>query len=370
MIDVQKEDERPDNDKFANEWWKLGRPRYEMRDAIKELPQFTATPMTAKHRFFVNLKASILADQGLVVLAINSFSKLAGLSSRLHVFWSMKTGGWMGVEMIHVIITPKPSTLSPFPACITDKSNTTLTTRLSELGERLDAFRKERLGEHDFLTMTAMYNVLERLRELDNGCDVPPLTDTERDIHEAGLISVLKDIHDEIDLATFEAYGWDDLAEILVGRPGATMPSPHKTKQQEEAEEELLTRLVALNLERQEEEKRGQVRWLRPEYQIPKLGHKVPQADLGKALDMDVNVIAAADKPKWPKDGLDQIRIVRDVLTKTSALALPVEISANFAGKNTASRKSRIEAVLQTLVETGAARTGELEGSTRYFIPK
>jgi len=199
---------------------------------------------------------------------------------------------------------------------------------------------------------------------------VASLTQTERDIHEAGLISVLKDIHDEIDRATFEAYGWDDLSDRLVGRPGATMPSPHKSKDQEEAEEELLTRLVALNLERQEEEKRGHVRWLRPDYQIPKLGHKVPQASLGKTLEMDVSVIASTDKPKWPQDGLDQIRIVRDVLTKTTIPALPGEISASFAGRNTATRKSRVEQVLATLVETGAARTGQLENQTRYFIPR
>ena len=46
--------------------------------------------------------------------------------------------------------------------------------RLRELGERLDSFRKQRLVEHSFLTMTGLYNALERLRELENGCDVSP----------------------------------------------------------------------------------------------------------------------------------------------------------------------------------------------------
>ncbi len=369
LLTLVKPERDHNNMKFRRENWNwFGATHRELRGFLAGLPRYITTIETAKHRFFQFLDASIRPDNKLVNVGTAKSEVLTVLSSRQHVFWSLANGGLLEDRPVYVKTTDFDP--FPFPACITDDSNPALTTRLSDLGERLDAFRKERLGEHEFLTMTAMYNVLERLRELDNGCDVPPLTDTERDIHEAELISVLKDIHDEIDRATFEAYGWDDLAEALVGRPGATMPSPHKSKQQEEAEEELLTRLVALNLERKEEEKRGQVRWLRPDYQIPKLGHKVPQADLGKALDMDINVIAAADKPKWPKDGLDQIRIVRDVLTKTSALALPVEISANFAGKNTASRKSRIEAVLQTLVETGAARTGELDGSTRYFIPK
>ena len=184
-------------------------------------------------------------------------------------------GGWQGVGNDPVYQHTETFDPFPFPACVTDGSNPQLRDRLAELGERLDAFRKERLAEHDFLTMTGLYNVLERLRELDNGCDALPLNQKEKDIHEAGLVSVLKSIHDDIDRATFEAYGWQDLGARLIGRPGATMPSPHKSEDQEQAEEELLTRLVALNLERQEEEKKGKVRWLRPDYQIPKLGHKV-----------------------------------------------------------------------------------------------
>ena len=148
------------------------------------------------------------------------------------------------------------------------------------------------------------------------------------------------------------------------------MPSPHKSEDQEAAEEELLSRLVALNLERQAEEKRGLVRWLRPEYQIPKLGHKVPKPAEGEQIEADVSLLPEADKPKWPADGLDQIRIVRDVLTRAPAPALPDEIAASFDGRNTAKRKERIAQVLETLVATGAARTGQLEGETRYFLPR
>ena len=72
---------------------------------------------------------------------------------------------------------------------------------LVELGNRLDEIRKKRLAEHDFLTMTGLYNVLERERELENGCDVPPLSPKERDVHEAGLVSLLKEVHDDIDRA-------------------------------------------------------------------------------------------------------------------------------------------------------------------------
>jgi hypothetical protein len=52
-----------------------------------------------------------------------------------------------------------------------------------------------------------MYNVLEKLRTGE------ALTAKEKDIHDKGLVTVLKQIHDEIDRAVLEAYNWLDLLE-------------------------------------------------------------------------------------------------------------------------------------------------------------
>ena len=49
-----------------------------------------------------------------------------------------------------------------------------------------------------------------------------------------------------------------------------------------EAEEELLTRLVALNIERAAKEGRGFVRWLRPQFQNPTEGIATPTPTQGK----------------------------------------------------------------------------------------
>ena len=67
-------------------------------------------------------------------------------------------------------------------------------------------------------------------------------------MHEQGLVSVLRQLHDELDAAVCDAYGWP---------PTLT-------------DEEILERLVALNAERAAEEAQGLVRWLRPEYQAPR----------------------------------------------------------------------------------------------------
>ncbi len=58
----------------------------------------------------------------------------------------------------------------------------------------------------------------------------------------------------------FEAYGWP-----------ATL-----------SDEEILERLVALNKERSIEEKTGKVRWLRPDYQIPRFGSDAEKAALAE----------------------------------------------------------------------------------------
>jgi hypothetical protein len=242
--------------------------------------------------------------------------------------------------------------------------------RLRGLGERLDAFRKDRLAEHSFLTMTGLYNALERLRELENGCEVPPLSEVERDLHQSGLISVLQAIHDDIDRAVLAAYGWEDLIPALVGKPGATLPSSQKTPSQEHAEEELLMRLVALNQERATEEKRGYVRWLRPEYQIARLGAKAPRQSGEHVGTLDIVVPDKVHRPKWPSDGLEQIRLVRDLLSRAPAPAPTDDISILFDGRNSPKRRDRVAEVLETLVATGLARTGEMDGQRRYFLPR
>ena len=267
----------------------------------------------------------------------------------------------------------KTRIFNPFPAIDCGGPSAGASNQLEGLGDRLDSFRKERLAEHDFLTMTGLYNVLERGRELENGCDVAPLTAKEKDIHEAGLVSVLKDIHDDIDRAVFGAYGWSDLILALVGKPGATMPSPHKTPEQEEAEEELLTRLVALNQKRAEEERRGIVRWLRPDYQIPKLGHKVKTPEDVEQFEAQLVVPAPTDgKPAWPKDEMARIGIVRDMLSRAPGPVAPESLSIAFSGRNSVRRTKGVEKALQTLVAAGVAQQGidGQDGSSRFFIPR
>jgi hypothetical protein len=71
------------------------------------------------------------------------------------------------------------------------------------------AIAKRQQAQHPDLTLTGMYNVLDKLRAGE------ALSAKEKDIHQKGLVSVLKTLHDEIDRAVLEAYGWADLVPLM-----------------------------------------------------------------------------------------------------------------------------------------------------------
>jgi len=99
-------------------------------------------------------------------------------------------------------------------------------------------------------------------------------------IKTKGLVLIVKELHDRIVALVAEAYGWP-----------ADLP-----------DEDILARLVALNAERAAEEKRGLVRWLRPEYQTARAGVATPPAEPDQEqLEAPLIVAAAKEqKPSFP----------------------------------------------------------------------
>jgi hypothetical protein len=242
----------------------------------------------------------------------------------------------------------------PFPAA-TDAQK----QKLRELGEALDAHRKTQQAAHPGLTITGMYNVLEKLRTGEE------LTAKEKKIHDDGLVSVLKKIHDDLDAAVFDAYGWP-----------ATL-----------SDDEILERLVALNHERAAEEKRGLIRWLRPEFQNQlqnKTGGGDVQQTIGAVEDDDDDAADDGDEPggqkpkrgrgaakksagraakapkpakqPWPKDLAEQTRAVRATLAAAGGIASAADVAKHFKSAKT----PRVEEILDTLVALGHARRTDL----------
>ena len=302
-----------DADQYARDWWLFGKPRPVLREALSRLSRYIATVETAKHRVFVFLDQSILPDNMLVNIALDDAFHLGVLSSGAHVKWALAKGG--NLEDRPRYNKTQCFDPFPFPDC-SEKQK----ARISELSEQLDKHRKDRQAEHPDLTLTGMYNVLEKLRAGDE------LTEKDHGIHDKGLVATLKSIHDDLDAAVFEAYGWPKGLD----------------------DEEILERLVVLNHERAEEERKGNILWLRPEYQEAKAKKEIQE-------EMDVGVAPEAKKAAkrpWPKALPEQVEAVRAVLAEQSGPVTTNEIAKAFKG----ARKARVEEVLETLAALGRVR--------------
>ena len=311
---------------------------------LTRLPRYIATIETTKHRIFQFLDASILPDNMLISIADADAYPLGVLSSRIHVPWALAVGGTLEDRPRY----NKSVCFETFPFPDPTPSQS---ARIRDLAEQLDAHRKRQQSLHPELTLTGMYNVLEKLRAGDT------LTPKERTIHEQGLVSVLRELHDALDTAVFEAYGWSDLAAQLVGKPGATTPLPDKPEAQAAAEEELLRRLVELNAARAAEEARGLVRWLRPEYQNPSaaVAPEQSEAELDDTTDFESAPAAAAATGKltWPKQMREQVAAVRHALSQSP---LPADaLAAQFKR----SPKVAVQAVLDALEELGMVQQAD-----------
>lgn len=317
VLQAVKPDRDMNADKgFREKWWLFGRTRPEIRRANEGLDRYIATTRTSKHRIFQFLRGDITANHEVVVISSADAFHLSVLTSRIHLVWATRAGGTLEDRPRY----NKATTFDPFPFPDPPEA---LRQKMRDAGEELDALRKKVLADHPDLTLTGLYNVLEKLKagETLNGKD--------DDVKDRGLVLILKELHETIDRLTAEAYGWPaDLSD-----------------------EQILEKLVALNAERAKEEAQGHVRWLRPDYQIPRFA-KGAAAKTGE-LDLGETVVAIdRGLPAWPKDRYEQPLAVETVL---AASAAPVDAAAIARAFKGGGRKieARVGQILTTLARYG-----------------
>ncbi len=310
-------------------WWIFGEPRPGMRRAIAGLPRYIATVETSKHKPFVFLSADVGADHKLYVIASDDAYLLGVLSSQIHSVWALSAGGRLGVGNDPTWTNTTCFLPFPFPAASDAQK-----ARIRALAEELDAHRKRQQAQHPKLTLTDLYNVLAKLRAGE------ALTAKDKLIHAQGLVSILKQLHDDLDAAVAEAYGWP--ADPSTGS-GQGLP-----------DEEILARLVALNAARAAEEASGVIRWLRPDYQAPT--GSAPQAQqAGFEIEVAESGAAAALRA-WPEAMAAQAAVVRSALVASAGQPVTAAaVAAAFSGASPA----RVAEWLATLVALGQARALE-----------
>jgi len=385
LLHVRPEREKCKRDAHRIIWWQFGEKRPGMRASLEGLTRYIVTSEVAKHRTFMFLDwPKSLIDGSIIAITSDDAYVLGILSSRVHNLWSARLGGRMGAG--NDLRYNNSLTFWPFP--FPDLPEGPLKQRIRDLGERLDSHRKRQQEQHPDITLTGLYNVLEKLRA--GGA----LNAKEKTLHDQGLVTLLRQIHDELDAAVLEAYGWADLHPLTPER-----------------EPELLARLVALNHERAAEEQRGHIRWLRPDYQAPTAAlrppdtfenhaepdghrpplqeqpalpgiknappfldnkfhnpHKKPDANFDSPSVSSVSSVVNSSPtaparsllktensnlktPVWPTRLPEQVTLVRQLLT-ANPTATAETLSAQF-GRKSPQRTSQIEGILETLRDLG-----------------
>ena len=309
-----------DSQQYAEDWWLFAKPRPEMRAALKGLGRYIGTTETSKRRWFTFLPATTLPDQKIRVIASEDAYCLGILSSRFHVTWSDATGGRQGVGNDPVYNNTTCFEAFPFP----DTSDEALKDRIRDAAEKLDTLRKEVLARHEDLTLTKLYNVLAALRAAEAAGTV--LSDKDRDVATRGCVSLIRQYHDAIDAGVAEAYGWPaDLSD-----------------------DKILERLVALNTARVAEERRGDIKWLRPDFQKP--GFVAPKEQT--ALALPEAAPRTAEVLAWPAALPDQFTAVAAVVDRAARPIAANDVARAFRGKNA----KGVVPVLDTLAGMGRVR--------------
>src|ERR1700722_6771727 len=313
--------ENDNRESYREIWWQFAEPRREFREATQGITKYIAIPQTAKHLVFQVFQKASLPDQTLVLIALDDGYDLGVLSSGIHRAWALAAGGTLEDR-------PRYSNsrcFDPFP--FPDANNIQKQT-IRVIAEELDAHRKRVLAEYRHLTLTGLYNVLEELRA---GIRHDDLDEHDRRIFDDGLVLIMKELHDRLDVAVAETY-----------RCPAGL-----------SHDEILLRLVALNKERSEEERRGLVRWLRPDFQIPRFGKLVDkQAAKEEGAQVGAELVAAVEqKPSFPSGAVEQTAAIFPALAAASA---PLDANGLAAGvQRTKTTEKKVGEVLAALARLG-----------------
>lgn len=218
-----KPEREKNNEKATREnWWRYKRNAPAMREALGKLGgRFIGTSEVAIRRMFVWVSTDYVPSKTLTVIALDDDFSFGVLNSSFHLAWSARMGTSLGA-----IPRYTPTTCFetfPFPRPTAEQGEAI--AEAARFLEKARAFLKtkrdpklkadSKTAEQDkTLTLTGMYNLLAEYRQ---------------DGRETVTgVSTLADAHDTLDRAVAAAYGWE-------------WPL---------SEDETLSRLLALNLER------------------------------------------------------------------------------------------------------------------------
>ena len=230
---------------YRKYWWRHGEPRVAMRKQLEPLARFIATTEVSKHRFFNWVPPLVLPDKRLIVIARSDESTFGILHSRFHEIWSLLLGSTLEDRPCY-----RPTTsfeTFPFPQGMTPKDTAdwqgvipadspvkAQAENITAAAEKLNSLREAWLNPPEWVDWEITPE------EEKAGFPKRPVAKPghETELKKRTLTNLynarpawLDMAHKTLDAAVAEAYGWADYTPDV-------------------SDEEILRRLLALNLER------------------------------------------------------------------------------------------------------------------------
>ncbi len=175
---------------YAKNWWLHMEPRPGMRQALRDLERYIATPTTAKHRLFTWLSAEVLPDHSLIVVARDDDYTFGVLHSRVHEMWALNMGTQLETRPRYTPTTCFET--FPFPEPTEEQQEA-----IVEAAKELNLLREGWLNPPN-----ASKPVLKK-RTLTNLYNARP--------------TWLQQVHQRLDQAVLDAYGWHEgLADTAI----------------------------------------------------------------------------------------------------------------------------------------------------------
>ncbi|MGV0795714.1 DNA methyltransferase [Mycolicibacterium elephantis] len=169
---------------YRDYWWQYAEKRPSMRKAVAKLEYVLGMTKVSKSVMPVRLTTGQIFSERVAVFATDSYVDLAVLSSNPHQVWVITYG----------TSTPAKSLIYPISAGFETLPRPLKTDRLRAAGKSLDNERREVMLRRG-LGITSLYNLVN-----------------DPETHDDLDVSLLRDIHVEIDEAVMAAYHWEDVA--------------------------------------------------------------------------------------------------------------------------------------------------------------
>lgn len=200
---------------YRKNWWRHAEPRPGMRKALQGLSRYIATPRVAKHRVFIWLPTTALADTRVYAVARDDDTTFGILHSRIHEVWSLATCSWHGVGNDPTYNAASCFETFPFPTGLTldtaaaDYAGEPLAMRIAEASRALVQARDRWLNPVEWT---------ERVPEVVPGYPdrIVATSGHEADLKARTLTNLynarpawLDNLHADLDTSVAAAYGWE-----------------------------------------------------------------------------------------------------------------------------------------------------------------